>query len=186
MIDSLVNEFSLKHPDVLFVISAGNDGPGLSTVGFPASADLALSVCALFPGVFSQPPDAGTPVPPDVMGYWSARVGELAKPEVCAPGVAYSNVPPWHTGEEISGGTSMAAPQVSGLAAVLQSAPVEDVFGSAREKLIDFVVAWHHGALDRYYVAATVSNDAGQVLAHCDSRLTGMWIEISLPPRAEL
>ena len=27
-IDSLVDEFALKHPGVLFVISAGNDGPG--------------------------------------------------------------------------------------------------------------------------------------------------------------
>ncbi|MBI4503272.1 MAG: S8 family serine peptidase [Gemmatimonadetes bacterium] len=121
-IDSLVNEFALKHPGVLFVISAGNDGPGLSTVGFPGSADLALTVCAVFPGVFAQPPDAETPVPADVMGWWSARGGELAKPDVCAPGVAYSNIPPWHVGEEISGGTSMAAPQIAGLAALLQSA----------------------------------------------------------------
>src|SRR5262249_9349409 len=121
-IDSLVSEFELKHPGVLFVISAGNDGPGLSTVGFPGSAELALTACALFPGVFTQPPDSPKPVPLDVLGWWSARGGELAKPDLCAPGVAYSNVPPWHVGEEISGGTSMAAPQIAGLAAILESA----------------------------------------------------------------
>ncbi len=56
------------------------------------------------------------------MGWWSARGGEVAKPDVCAPGVAYSTVPPWFTGNEISGGTSMAAPQISGAAALLLSA----------------------------------------------------------------
>src|SRR5256885_15177922 len=51
VIDSLVNVFLTAHPDVVFAISAGNDGPGLSTMGFPGSADLALSVGALYPGV---------------------------------------------------------------------------------------------------------------------------------------
>lgn len=121
-IDSLIDEFALKHPDVLFVISAGNDGPGISTLGFPGSAAYALSVCALFPGAFARPPQPGVTPAPDVMGWWSARGGEVAKPDVCAPGVAYSTVPPWYTGNEISGGTSMAAPQMSGAAAVLLSA----------------------------------------------------------------
>lgn len=121
-IDSVIDVFALKHPGILFVISAGNDGPGISTLGFPGSAAYAVSVCAVFPGVFVRPPEPGVPAAPDVMGWWSARGGELAKPDLCAPGVAFSNVPAWHTGEEISGGTSMAAPQISGAAAALQSA----------------------------------------------------------------
>ncbi len=123
VIDSVVNEFALAHPHILFVISAGNDGPGLSAVGFPGSAEWALTACALFPGVFAQAPDL--PSLDDALGWWSARGGETAKPDLCAPGVAYSNVPRWHTGEEISGGTSMAAPQLSGAAALLQSALVQ-------------------------------------------------------------
>lgn len=121
-IDSLLDAFAARHPDVLVVVSAGNDGPGISTVGFPASADLALSVCALVPGVFARAPEPERPPAPDVLSWWSARGGELAKPDLCAPGVAFSTVPPWRAGEEIAGGTSQAAPQVAGMAALLHSA----------------------------------------------------------------
>lgn len=122
VIDSIVDAFALAHPEVLFVISAGNDGPGISTVGFPGSAEFALTACALFPGVFAQPPQPGVRPADDVVGWWSSRGGEVQKPDLCAPGVAFSNVPPWQTGQEVSGGTSMAAPQLSGAAALLQSA----------------------------------------------------------------
>jgi subtilisin family serine protease len=45
--DSLVDAFLRRHPDVVFAISAGNDGPGTSTMGLPGSAQLALSVGAV-------------------------------------------------------------------------------------------------------------------------------------------
>ena len=125
VIDSLVDAFALAHPDVLFVISAGNDGPGLSSVGFPGSAEFALSACALFPGVFAEGPKPGSRPPRDVLGWWSGRGGVVHKPDLCVPGVAFSNVPPWHAGQEVSGGTSMAAPHLSGLAALLQSAVLQ-------------------------------------------------------------
>jgi subtilisin family serine protease len=121
VMDSIVNEFLRGHPDILFTISAGNDGPGLSTMGFPASADLALAVGALFPGQFLRRPSASLPPAPDVLAWFSSRGAETAKPDVVAPGVAYSTVPRWNTGEEEKAGTSMAAPHVAGMAARLIS-----------------------------------------------------------------
>ncbi len=126
VIDSIVNAFLAAHPNVVFTISAGNDGPGLSTLGFPGSADLALTVGAVFPGAFARPPQAGMPPAPDVLGWWSSRGGELAKPDIVAPGVAFSAVPGWDTGEEIKGGTSMAAPHAAGLVACLISAMLQE------------------------------------------------------------
>ena len=125
-IDSVVNAFALRHPDVAIVVSAGNVGPGVSTLGFPASADRAIAVCALLPGVFARPPDPNLPPEPDIIGWWSARGGEVAKPDLCAPGVAFSNVPAWRAGEEISAGTSMAAPQIAGGMALLMSAMAQE------------------------------------------------------------
>src|SRR5258706_4574045 len=107
-------------------IGAGNDGRGLSTMGFPGSAGLALSVGATYPGVFTRAPQPGVPAPRDVLGWFSSRGGELAKPDLVTPGVAFSVVPPWATGEEIKGGTSMAAPHAVGLVACLVSAMAQE------------------------------------------------------------
>jgi subtilisin family serine protease len=126
VIDSIVNAFLVAHPDVVFAISAGNDGPGLSTMGFPGSADLALSVGATYPGVFARAPQPGVPPARDVLAWFSSRGGELAKPDVVTPGVAFSAVPPWATGDEIKGGTSMASPHAAGLAAALVSAMTQE------------------------------------------------------------
>lgn len=121
VIDSIVDAFLVSHPDVVFAISAGNDGPGWSTLGFPGSSDYAMSVGASYPGVFTAPPRQGVPPARDVLAWFSSRGGELAKPDIVTPGVAFSSVPRWDTGNEIKGGTSMASPHATGLAACLVS-----------------------------------------------------------------
>src|SRR5467141_2784551 len=126
VIDSIVDAFLLTHPEAVFAISAGNDGPGLSTLGFPGSADLALTVGASYPGVFAAPPQPGVPAPRDVLGWFSSRGGELAKPDIVTPGVAFSSVPRWDNGNEIKGGTSMSSPHAAGLAACLVSALTQE------------------------------------------------------------
>jgi subtilisin family serine protease len=118
VVDRLIDSVLAAHPDILFAISAGNDGPGGSTLGFPGSADRILSVGATFPRVFiSRDPDAAT----DPIAYFSSRGGEVARPDLLTPGVAFSTKPNWARGSEVDGGTSMASPHAAGLAALLVS-----------------------------------------------------------------
>ncbi|HWA59616.1 MAG TPA: S8 family serine peptidase [Gemmatimonadales bacterium] len=119
--DQLVDSVLAAHPEVVFAISAGNDGPGLSTMGFPGSAARALTVGATYPGVFLGASGKGG----DPIAYFSSRGGELAKPDIVTPGMAYSTVPLWSIGSEQKGGTSMASPHAAGLAALLVSALVQ-------------------------------------------------------------
>lgn len=147
VLDSIVTAFLLAHPGVVFAISAGNDGPGLSTLGFPASADLALSAGAAFPGVYVRPRTMGPPTG-DVMGWWSSRGGELAKPDLIAPGVAFSVVPRFDRGDEFKGGTSMAAPYAAGLAARLMSAMAQEgrrVTGADVQQALRASASWLPG-----------------------------------------
>ena len=58
---------------------------------------------------------------PDQLAYFSSRGGEIAKPDIATPGMAYSTVPLWNAGDEVEQGTSMAAPHARGLAALLVS-----------------------------------------------------------------
>ncbi|HEX2219586.1 MAG TPA: S8 family serine peptidase [Gemmatimonadales bacterium] len=123
-IDRLIDSVLARHPELPLVVSAGNDGPGLSTIGFPGSATRAISVGGTIPAAF-LPPDQGE-VAADIMADFSARGGELAKPDIVAPAVAYSSVPLWNAGDEVKQGTSMAAPHVAGLTALLLSAMTQE------------------------------------------------------------
>ncbi len=119
-IDVLLDSVLAANPDVVMTVSAGNDGPGLSTIGFPGSARRVVSVGGSYPGVFLPPTAQGT-LRPDLIAFFSSRGGELSRPDLVAPGLAYSTVPRWNTGDEVKSGTSMASPYVAGLAANLLS-----------------------------------------------------------------
>lgn len=135
-IDRMIDSVLALHPEVVFAISAGNDGPGLSTMGFPGSASRALTVGATLPSVFLGGSGQGS----DPLAYFSSRGGPLAKPDIVTPGMAYSTVPRWSTGGERMGGTSMASPHAAGLVALLVSGLVQEsrpvVAGAIRQALM--------------------------------------------------
>ena len=120
VIDRVMDSVLAANPQVVMTVSAGNDGPGLSTMGFPASARRTITVGATYPGAF-LPSDGNGRRLDDMIAFFSSRGGELAQPDLVAPGVAYSSIPRYETGNEVKNGTSMASPHVAGLAARLLS-----------------------------------------------------------------
>jgi len=123
--------------NVLFVVSAGNSGPGRQTVGSPSTARLSLSVGAsasrtLIERQYQWPGTAGSPTgtEEEFMLFFSSR-GPTAnggfKPNVAAPGTELSSVQlnsarGSRAGMDVYWGTSMAAPTATGAVALLLDA----------------------------------------------------------------
>ncbi|MBL8786573.1 MAG: S8 family serine peptidase [Deltaproteobacteria bacterium] len=116
-IEAAVDEELRQNRWLAMASSAGNEGPGISSVGTPGSALLVWTAGALLPEAAA---DAlyGARVKGRKIFAFSSRGGELDKPDGLSPGVAWSTVPPF-LGRSIMNGTSMASPQAAGVLALL-------------------------------------------------------------------
>ncbi|MGD9897841.1 MAG: S8 family serine peptidase [Calditrichaceae bacterium] len=116
----ILNDLLRENEKLLFCLSAGNEGPGISTIGLPAAAERVLTVGAL--NTKESARDVyRSDLKDDKIFIFSSRGGELNKPDLIAPGAASATVPPYSTSEN-KWGTSMASPQAAGAVALIMSA----------------------------------------------------------------
>ena len=117
-IDEFVDKLLKANPGLIICTSAGNEGPGLSSVGTPAGANAAITVAAMLAADTARD-IMGIQIPNAVVAPFSSRGGELDKPDIATPGWNTSTVPHWNRAGDFWSGTSMASPYATGLCAVL-------------------------------------------------------------------
>jgi len=116
-----LDDLMADNPDFYVCTSAGNEGPGLSTIGIPATSQSLISSGAyLSVGTGADLYDAK--LQRNTLFTFSSRGGETPKPDVVSPGSALSTVPGYVEGSARFNGTSMASPQTAGAVACLLSA----------------------------------------------------------------
>jgi hypothetical protein len=130
--DRLIDQYNAQ-----MFISAGNDGPGLNTIGDPSVASKVMSVGAYVTKATWQSNYGSDSSFADNLHPFTSRGPREDggfKPQIVAPGAAVSTTPLWQDGGPVAGtyvlppgysmlnGTSMASPEATGAAALLVSA----------------------------------------------------------------
>ncbi len=119
-VDKLLDDVLEENPYLVFCSSAGNSGPGLSSVGTPAAASQCFTIGALMASDTGRDV-AGWSQDDAVVTTFSSRGGEMAKPDIVTPGWSTSTVPRHVTHGDFWAGTSMASPYAAGLCALVIS-----------------------------------------------------------------
>ncbi|MFQ5576250.1 MAG: S8 family serine peptidase, partial [Anaerolineae bacterium] len=160
----------LLDAGIVPIFSAGNGGPDGTTTGAPASYNSSIAV--------------GATDPDDDIAYFSSRGPSpwgKVKPDVSAPGVqVVSTLPGGRYGA--SDGTSMAAPHVTGLVALLKQANSSLTYPQITQILTGTATplgsnhpnnnfGW---GLVNAYAAAQLAANAGQVEGRVTDRDTGL------------
>lgn len=122
----MLNEYIVKH-NIIFVTSAGNSGPNITTVGAPGTiSDKTINVAAYTDRSYLNSlyftPDNGF----DKGTYqWSSRGPSEYNGmgvDVMAPGCALTSHPRWNTSNfKMCNGTSMASPNAAGFISLIMS-----------------------------------------------------------------
>ncbi|MCI0513952.1 S8 family serine peptidase [candidate division KSB1 bacterium] len=115
-IDALVNQY----PNLVICLSAGNLGPGITSLGRPAGCTRAFTTGAMLDQTSARE-HYGISLPAPMLFFFSSRGGVVAKPDAVAPGLATATVPLFET-NATKYGSSMASPQTAGAAALILSA----------------------------------------------------------------
>ncbi len=109
-----------ENPYLYVSVSNGNEGPGISSSGLPASSNYVFSSGAVLAKEVARD-NYGNDLPKDIILHFSSRGGEVTKPDVISPGAATSTVPNFTAGDKFWG-TSMACPYSAGVMSLLLSA----------------------------------------------------------------
>jgi len=92
--ETFIENLTKENPYLYISLSAGNEGPGISSIGLPSSNLGTFCSGATLPQDVASDMYGAT-LNKDVIFNFSSRGAEVNKPDVVSPGASTSTVPNW-------------------------------------------------------------------------------------------